>query len=79
MVIYTGETPGARPQIYHREALEKKLMEAERALYGFRAIFNNYRAITEEEAKEESSSDVQRMVGEDDGRCAIRSPEECED
>jgi hypothetical protein len=23
-------------------ALEKKLMEAERALYGFRAIFNNY-------------------------------------
>jgi hypothetical protein len=24
-------------------ALEKKLMEAESALYGFRAIFNNYR------------------------------------
>jgi hypothetical protein len=24
-------------------ALEKKLIEAERALYGFRAIFNNYR------------------------------------
>ena len=29
-------------------ALEKKLMEAERALYGFRAIFNNFTERTDE-------------------------------
>ena len=28
-------------------ALSKKLMEAERALYGFRAIFNNFNATRE--------------------------------
>lgn len=44
-------------------ALERKLMEAERALYGFRAIFNNFqlqRSCTPDTASENSPSGEQR-------------------
>jgi hypothetical protein len=57
-------------------ALEKKLMEAERAIYGFRAIFNNYTISFERD--EQRRGDLRQGP---DGLFAgqLPSPEECED
>lgn len=48
-------------------ALEKKLMEAERALHGFRCIFNNYTSRSETQAGTESRLVPSRNDGEKTG------------
>lgn len=65
-------------------ALEKKLMEAERALYGFRAIWNNLQSHQGYMGEIESGSGTERQVldsvhgeGDPPDTCAYPQEPEC--
>ena len=59
-------------------ALEKKLIEAERALYGFRAIFNNYReqrVVQHEDTDDGKRTDL--YPGQLSDPTIVDEPDEC--